>query len=43
MERLDLTADHAFDYLRRTSSHTNLNVVDIGAEIAGTRRLIATD
>ncbi|NYE35347.1 hypothetical protein F4692_000451 [Nocardioides cavernae] len=43
MERLDITADQAFDYLRRASSHTNRKVVEIAAEIASTRRLVDID
>jgi GAF domain-containing protein len=39
MERLDITADQAFDYLRRVSSHTNRKLVDIAARIAATREL----
>ena len=39
MERLDLTADQAFDYLRRVSSHSNRKVATVAAEIARTRRL----
>jgi AmiR/NasT family two-component response regulator len=39
MERLDITADQAFDYLRRMSSHTNRKMVEVAAEIAGTRTL----
>ena len=39
MERLDITADQAFDYLRRSSMHANRKVVDIAAEIASTRKL----
>lgn len=39
MERLDITADQAFDYLRRASMHTNRKVVEIANEIARTRRL----
>lgn len=39
MERLDIDADQAFDYLRRVSSQTNRKLVDIAAEIAQTRRL----
>lgn len=43
MERLNISADQAFDYLRRASSHTNRKVVDIATEIASTRRLINID
>jgi transcriptional regulator with GAF, ATPase, and Fis domain len=39
MERLDITADQAFDYLRRASMHTNRKVVEVANEIAGTRKL----
>jgi GAF domain-containing protein len=39
MERLDITADQAFDYLRRASMHTNRKVVEIADEIARTRTL----
>ncbi len=39
MGRYDLTADQAFDYLRRVSSTTNRKVVVVAAEIAQTRRL----
>lgn len=40
MERLDITADQAFDYLRRVSSLHNRKVVDIAAEIVTTRTLL---
>ena len=40
MERLDISADQAFDYIRRASMDTNRKVVDVAAEIAATRRLI---
>ena len=39
MERLDMTANQAFDYLRRVSSHSNRKVATVAAEIAQTRRL----
>lgn len=39
MERLDITADQAFDYLRRVSSHSNRKLVTIASEIARTRKL----
>lgn len=39
MERLDVTAEQAFDYLRRVSSYANRKVIDIAADIAATRRL----
>ena len=42
MATLDLTADQAFDYLRRTSSQTNRKVVEIANEIATTRKPITT-
>lgn len=40
MERLDITADQAFDYIRRVSMNTNRKVVDVATEIAATRTLI---
>lgn len=43
MERLDVTAEQAFDYLRRVSSYTNRKVIDIAADIATTRRLPDVD
>lgn len=39
MERHDMTAAQAFDYLRRISSNSNKKVAVVAAEIAGTRRL----
>ncbi|GAA5107697.1 GAF and ANTAR domain-containing protein [Alloalcanivorax gelatiniphagus] len=39
MERLQMSEDQSFDYLRRVSSHTNRKLVDVAAEIASTRRL----
>jgi GAF domain-containing protein len=39
MERYAMTADHAFDYLRRISSHSNRKVAEVAAEIAETRRV----
>ena len=39
MERLDITGEQAFDYLRRVSSHTNRKLVTIAIEIAETRQL----
>ncbi|UUW91019.1 GAF and ANTAR domain-containing protein [Pimelobacter simplex] len=39
MERFDMTADQAFDYLRRISSNSNRKVAVVAAEIARTRRL----
>ena len=43
MERLDITADQAFDYLRRISSHTNRKLVAVASDIARTRTLPDTD
>lgn len=40
MERLDITAEQAFDYLRRASMHLNRKVVDVADEIARTRTLL---
>ena len=40
MERLDITAEQAFDYLRRASMHANRKVVDVATEIAHTRTLL---
>ncbi len=39
MERLGMSADQSFDYLRRVSSTTNRKLVDVATEIAQTRRL----
>lgn len=39
MERLGISADQAFDYLRRTSMASNRKVADLCAEIASTRKL----
>lgn len=39
MERLDVDAAQAFDYLRRVSSTSNRKLADVAAEIARTRRL----
>lgn len=39
MERYDMTADQAFDYLRRISSTTNTKLALVAAEIAETRRV----
>jgi hypothetical protein len=39
MERLDMTEDQSFDYLRRASSHLNRKLVDVAAEVVTTRRL----
>lgn len=43
MERLDITAEQAFDYLRRASMHANRKVVDVATEIARTRTLLDLD
>lgn len=40
MERVDITSDQAFDYLRPASSHTDRKLVDTASEIAGTRKLL---
>ena len=42
MERFDMTANQAFDYLRRMSSNSNRKVAVVAAEIAHTRRLADT-
>ena len=39
MERLDVDAAQAFDYLRRVSSTSNRKLVEVAEEIARTRRL----
>jgi len=39
MERLQMSAEQAFDYLRRVSSHTNRKLAVIADEIVSTRRL----
>lgn len=39
MERLDVTAEQAFDYLRRVSSYSNRKVIDVACDIAATRKL----
>ena len=39
MERFDIDAHQAVDYLRRMSSNSNRKLVDIAAEIARTRQL----
>jgi len=39
MERLDIDAAQAFDYLRRMSSHTNRKLVALAEEVARTREL----
>jgi GAF domain-containing protein len=43
MERLDMTADQAFDYLRRISSTTNRKLVAVASDIARTRTLPGRD
>lgn len=43
MERLGVTAEQAFDYLRRVSSHHNKKIAVIAAEIVATRRLLDID
>lgn len=43
MERLDVSADQAFDYLRRISSQTNRKLVAVASDIARTRTLPTTD
>jgi len=43
MERLDVTAEQAFDYLRRASMHLNRKVIEVAADIASTRALPALD
>jgi GAF domain-containing protein len=42
MERFDMTANQAFDYLRRVSSHSNRKVATVAAEIAQPRDLPGT-
>ena len=42
MERYDMTADQAFDYLRRLSSNSNRKVAVVAAEIAQTRQVPET-
>lgn len=39
MERLDMTEDQSFDYLRRVSSNANRKLVDVAEEIVRTRKL----
>jgi AmiR/NasT family two-component response regulator len=39
MERYDMTADQAFDYLRRISSNSNRKLAAVAAEVAETRRI----
>jgi len=39
MARLNISADQAFDYLRRVSSHTNRKLAQVAEEIATTGRL----
>ena len=43
MERLDVNADQAFDYLRRISSQTNRKLVAVASDIARTRMLPNAD
>lgn len=43
MERLDVSADQAFDYLRRISSQTNRKLVVVASDIARTRTLPTSD
>jgi hypothetical protein len=43
MERLDVSADQAFDYLRRISSQTNRKLVAVASDIARTRMLPTPD
>jgi GAF domain-containing protein len=39
MERFEMNADQAFDYLRRVSSNTNRKLAAVAADIARTRKL----
>jgi hypothetical protein len=39
MERLNISADQAFDYLRRISANSNRKLADVAEEIARTRQL----
>lgn len=39
MERLQISADQAFDYLRRISQHTNTKLVQVAAQLVHTRDL----
>lgn len=39
MDRLDIDADQAFDYLRRVSSHSNRKLVNVAEDIVRTRKL----
>ena len=39
MERFEMNADQAFDYLRRVSSHTNRKLAAVATDIARTRKL----
>jgi GAF domain-containing protein len=39
MERYNLDADRAFDYLRRMSQHSNRKLITVASELATTRRL----
>lgn len=43
MERLNVTGEQAFDYLRRVSSHTNRKLVTIAIDIAENRKLPTYD
>jgi GAF domain-containing protein len=43
MERLDISAEQAFDYLRRASSTTNRKLVVVAADVARTRQLPTLD
>lgn len=38
MERFDIDADHAFDVLRRVSSHSNRKLREVAAELVQSRR-----
>ena len=39
MERLNISADQAFDYLRRASNDLNRKLVNVASDIARTRKL----
>jgi AmiR/NasT family two-component response regulator len=39
MERFHMDNAHAFEYLKRLSSHQNRKLHDIAAEVAATRRV----
>jgi GAF domain-containing protein len=43
MGTLDMTAEQAFDYLRRVSMNTNRKVVDVAAEVVRERKRIVLD